>query len=223
MSKSSNIANTCKKYNCNICNVESKQKYHHDKHIQSEKHKDKRALQRIKIEKLSKKSRQKSFNTIKIEEILDILEGSEIIQYKETKYNETNKESLKEKIHEIHNFLRNNGVGYGMNALKVFNIFYGLKKIEESGLIDEVNLKKPECEFKYLLKLANEGEDEKLVKIINKGVLDSIWDSDLSKFLYYDIPKTIQGSVFIYLIKQINKITKLEQSCNVLLSGKIYE
>ena len=40
----------------------------------------------------------------------------------------SNKEALKDKIHEIHNYLRNNGAGYGMNAFKVFNIIYGLKK-----------------------------------------------------------------------------------------------
>ena len=50
----------------------------------------------------------------------------------------SNKESLKVKIHEIHNYLRNNGAGYGMNALKVFNILYGLKKIEENNLFDKV-------------------------------------------------------------------------------------
>jgi hypothetical protein len=41
----------------------------------------------------------------------------------------SNKEALKDKIYEIHNYLRNNGAGYGMNALKIFNIIYGLKKI----------------------------------------------------------------------------------------------
>ena len=48
--------------------------------------------------------------------------------------NVSNKEALKDKIHEIHNYLRNNGAGYGMNALKVFNLLYGLKKIEEKKL-----------------------------------------------------------------------------------------
>ncbi len=43
--------------------------------------------------------------------------------------NVTNKEALRDKIHEIHNYLRNNGAGYGMNALKVFNLLYGLKKL----------------------------------------------------------------------------------------------
>ena len=55
-------------------------------------------------------------------------------------YNITNKEALKDKIHVIHNYLRNNGAGYGMNGLKVFNILYGLKKIEENNLFDRVNL-----------------------------------------------------------------------------------
>jgi len=52
----------------------------------------------------------------------------------------SNREALKDKIHEIHNYLRNNGAGYGMNALKVFNILYGLYKIESNNLFDKVNL-----------------------------------------------------------------------------------
>ena len=35
----------------------------------------------------------------------------------------SSKESMKDAIHEIHNFLRNNGAGYGMNALKLFTLF----------------------------------------------------------------------------------------------------
>lgn len=135
----------------------------------------------------------------------------------------SNKEALKDKIHEIHNYLRNNGAGYGMNALKVFNIIYGLKKIEENGLFDKVNLKKPDCEFSYLLKLANENNDELLAHLIFGNVLQSICDSELKELLFYEIPQNIRGSVFVYLIKEIDKITIIEKTCNVLLSGKIYE
>lgn len=135
----------------------------------------------------------------------------------------SNKEALRDKIHEIHNFLRNNGAGYGMNALKVFNIVYGLKKIEENGLLDKVNLKRPECEFSYLLHLAHEEEGEKLAQLIFSDVLDSISTSELRELLFYEIPKNIRGSVFVYLFKEIDKITVIEQTCNVLLSGKIYE
>ena len=137
--------------------------------------------------------------------------------------NVSNKEALKDKIHEIHNYLRNNGAGYGMNALKVFNILYGLKKLEENGLFDKVNLKKPDCEFSYLLQLANENKGEVLAELILGSVLDSISDSELKELLFYEIPKNITGSVFVYLIKEIDRITIIEKTCNVLLSGKIYE
>ena len=82
--------------------------------------------------------------------------------------NISNKEALRDKIHEIHNYLRNNGAGYGMNALKVFNILYGLKKIEENNLLDKVNLKRPECEFSYLLKIANQNKDEELTELMRQ-------------------------------------------------------
>jgi hypothetical protein len=135
----------------------------------------------------------------------------------------TNKEALRDKIHEIHNFLRNNGAGYGMNALKVFNLLYGLKKIEESNLLDKVNLKKPDCEFSYLLKLANENKDEELAELLLNKTLVAISKSSIKELLFYRIPQGIKGSVFSHLIKEINKITDIERACNVLLSGKIYE
>ena len=141
----------------------------------------------------------------------------------ETSNNVSNKEALKDKIHEIHNYLRNNGAGYGMNALKVFNLLYGLKKIEEKQLLDKVNLKRPECEFSYLLKIANGNKDEELSDLIHGEVLDSINESPIKQLLLYEIPKTMKSLTFSYLIKEIEKITVIEKTCNVLLSGKIYE
>ena len=141
----------------------------------------------------------------------------------EESHNISNREALKDKIHEIHNFLRNNGAGYGMNALKVFNVIYGLKKIEDNNLIDKVNLKRPECEFSYLLKLANENKDEELVDLIIGDLLTHIANSDIRSLLFYEIPRNIKGKIFNFLIKEINNISIIEKSCNVLLSGKIYE
>ena len=137
--------------------------------------------------------------------------------------NVSNKEALKDKIHEIHNYLRNNGAGYGMNALKVFNLLYGLKKIEEKKLLDKVNLKRPDCEFSYLLKIANENKDEQLTELILGSVSTSIYKSNINELLFYEIPSNIKSSVFAHLIKEIEKITVIEKTCNVLLSGKIYE
>jgi len=168
-------------------------------------------------------------NNKKLNEILynDLSYNDDMNMLKDTITNETmsisNKDVLKDKIHEIHNFLRNNGAGYGMNALKVFNIIYGLKKIEENNLLDKVNLKRPDCEFLYLLKLANENKDEILTELIFGNVLTSISESNIRDLLFYEIPQNIKGSVFVYLIKEINKITIVEKTCNVLLSGKIYE
>jgi type I restriction enzyme S subunit len=169
-----------------------------------------------------KQNIQNMLNDIKEEQMSDTLK--DLKQQVETEMNSaSNKEALKDKIHEIHNFLRNNGAGYGMNALKVFNILYGLKKIEETGLFDKVSLKKPDCEFSHLLSLANNGEGERLAELIFGNVLDSIKSSEISELLFYEIPQNIRGSVFVYLIKEIDRITIIEKSCNVLLSGKIYE
>jgi type I restriction-modification system DNA methylase subunit len=166
----------------------------------------------------NKKLKQNIIN-YKITEDMNTLKNTAIEQTNSV----SNKEALKDKIHEIHNYLRNNGAGYGMNALKVFNIIYGLKKIEENGLFDKVSLKKPDCEFSYLLKLANENKDEQLADLIFGNVLQSICDSELKELLFYEIPQNIRGSVFVYLIREIDKITMIEKTCNVLLSGKIYE
>lgn len=140
------------------------------------------------------------------------------------KYVISNKEALKDKIHDIHNYLRNNGAGYGTSALKVFNILYGLKKLEETKLIDKIKLKKPDCLFSHLLKLANDTKKyEKLTELIYGSVLDSISESEIKDLLFYEIPKNMKSSTFSHLIKEIDKITQIEKSCNVLLSGKIYE
>jgi restriction endonuclease S subunit len=245
-------------YTCKICKTKPDQISHHKSHLETQKHKDKKELFKLKLEKLSESELLKLYNTININDIINEYETSFLnktllnLQNTENPLNEkklinndyinniitkedkiklmigdniSNKEALKDKIHEIHNYLRNNGAGYGMNALKVFNLLYGLKKIEEKQLLDKVKLKRPECEFSHLLKLANENKDnsEIIAELILKNVLDSIHNSDLKDLLFYEIPKNIKGKVFVHLIKEISKITKIEESCNVLLSGKIYE
>jgi type I restriction-modification system DNA methylase subunit len=134
----------------------------------------------------------------------------------------TNKEALKDKIHDIHNYLRNHGAGYGMNALKVFNILYGLKKIEDKGLHESVGLTE-ESRFSNLLNLANKNKDEEIAILVLGGVLTSIHRSKIKYLLFYEIPRNIKGSVFAHLIKEINLVAQIEVTCNVLLSGKIYE
>ena len=220
-------------YTCEICKTKPDQISHHKSHLQTEKHNDKKELLKAKLENLSKEKIQELYNISDIDEIISNMETKmekpsnkltdEEQAMIDASNNITNREALKDKIHEIHNYMRNNGVGYGMNALKVFNILYGLKKIEENNLLNKVDLKRPECEFSYLLKLANDGKDEKLASIIYNEALDSIFNGKLRNMLYYDIPRNIKSIVFAHLIKEIDKLSSIEKACNVQLSGKIYE
>lgn len=243
---------TQKTYCCGICKTNPDQLSHHKSHIETQKHKDKKELFALKLSKLSKDELMSAYQTDNIDDVIYEMEtqicscddkfykklknddynyednyNKDNYNLMETIINESNsisnKEALKDKIHEIHNYLRNNGAGYGMNALKVFNILYGLKKIEENNLLDKIILKRPQCEFSYLLKMANESKGEELSELIFKDVLDSISESVLRDLLFYEIPRNIKSSVFIFLLKEIDRITLIEKSCNVLLSGKIYE
>ncbi len=135
--------------------------------------------------------------------------------------NISNREALKEKIHEIHNFLRNNGAGYGMAALKVFNIFYGLKRIEENNLFDKLDLSE-ECKFSFLLE-KSKGDDEELCNVVYNKVLDSLNECDLKYFLFYEIPRNMKGNVFSHLINELDNLTDIEKSSGEQLTGKIYE
>lgn len=231
-----------KNYSCGICHTIPDQLSHHKAHLETQKHKDKFELFELKLSKLTEDKLIEKYKTTNIKDICNELETviynnqikNDVDAIKDTKYIESimteneiisNKEALKDKIHEIHNFLRNNGAGYGMNALKVFNIIFGLKKIEENNLFDKVGLDSV-CKFSNLLEMANKKNnktDEELASFIFNEVLDAINDSDIKELLFYEIPKGINGKAFRYLIQEIDSITKIEKDCNVLLSGKIYE
>jgi len=93
--------------------------------------------------------------------------------------------------------------------------------VEKVGLNDK-------CKFSYLLEKAKNIDktrlaDEELAELIFRDVLDSISSSKIKDLLFYEIPKNMKGSVLSHLIIEINDITKIENDCNVLLSGKIYE
>ena len=59
-------------------------------------------------------------------------------------------EQIKSYVHSIHNFIRNSGAGYGMSALKLFNVFYSLKildgKMVKNGYSEC-------CEWQYIKNL----------------------------------------------------------------------
>jgi hypothetical protein len=122
-------------YICQICNTSPDQISHHKTHLESQKHKDKREILKLKLSKLSESELIEDYNTSNIDEIISNKETfyyyeklnnnsdetEELQKMSELVKNISNREALRDKIHEIHNFLRNSGAGYGMNALKVFN------------------------------------------------------------------------------------------------------
>ena len=137
----------------------------------------------------------------------------------------TNSDDLREKIHEIHNYMRNNGIGYGLTSLKVFNLFYGLMKIEDYGLNEAIGLNNEKCKFSYLLKLVNEpNKKDDLISILYNETLEYIFNNENIKVLLgYNIPLDLKTSVYKYLINEINLIKDIEKSTKEQLSGKIYE
>ena len=234
-----------KTYSCGICKTQPDQISHHKTHILTQKHKDKYELFELKLSKLSEEQLLNKYNTTSIKDICEQLEtviynlndnNIKIDNQSSEKDKQmmadniniiSNKEALRDKIHDIHNYLRNNGAGYGMNALKVFNILFGLKKIEEKGLVDKVGLSDI-CKFSYLLEKAKNNSDEKLVdeifvELFDRVLQDIYENVKIKDLLFYEIPKNMKGSVLRHLVIEINDITKIENDCNVLLSGKIYE
>ena len=138
----------------------------------------------------------------------------------------SNSDSLRESIHETHNYLRNHGAGYGMDALKTFNLLYGLKRIEESGILKKTGLS-DKCKFSSLVKIAkdktNDKSDEELSSLINKIIMKEIYQNEkMRPYLFYVLPD-LDVSIYSELIKKIDSISDVEEKSGEQLSGKIYE
>ena len=302
MANAETMLQRLKQYACGICGSQPDQISHHKSHLETDKHKTKKELFKLQLEKMQNTELHAKYNT---DDLLVILEAIETIttdfiledtldtkdekdnkklksKSKKTKTqledtqlenqdnpehiarmeheaqqaNEhlmeiSNRDALRDKIHEIHNYLRNNGAGYGMTALKVFNIFYGLKKFEmcnneyikklqpgDSDLYAKYKLN-DKCRFSKIMekiKYINDYKfndpqypkspeqlDEEFTDYILKDVLDGINTSMLNQYLMYEIPDDLQPKIYKHIITEIDSIFDVEQKCNVLLSGKIYE
>ncbi len=156
----------------------------------------------------------------------------------------TNKESLRDYIHGIHDYLRNNGAGYGMVALKMFNVFYGLMVIENNEELFQKLFQTDEEEkingltidnfrFSKLFEMAKKVDktliqpiDYELLKAIDDHILNKLANREnnlLRDFIFYEIPKDLQAYVYAELIIRINAIKDIEAKNNLQLSGKVYE
>ena len=144
-------------------------------------------------------------------------------------------EDLRAYIHAIHNFLRNNGVGYGKNGMMIFSLFYGLKLIQP--ILDKFKLDKDMkqlLDFNILLEKAH-NNDNTIDEYIDKNILDLLYNlktddtntlsqRGLGQFLFHQIPRGIKLEVWHELIKKIGRIpVGFTTDREVNLSGKVYE
>jgi len=141
----------------------------------------------------------------------------------------TTKEELRNHIHRIHDFLRNNGIGIGMTALRIFNMFYALKLID--GKTDKIGLSNI-CSWKRIKKLKEDTFEpyfigEKINGIWNENVMTQLSNNvKTTKTIYYELPqpngdrKTINN--YLELIKLVDQIP-IDNKYDVDLAGKIYE
>ena len=232
------------KYNCLICETTPDKKSHHANHKRTKKHKLQKENLTLKLQQKSEEELLLEYQETDVELIISKLENN-IVESDESDdidessgldlndlidedfesiHKTSNKDALKDKIHEIHNFLRNNGAGYGMSALKVFNVLYGLKRIEEYDLFKTINLDE-KYKFSKLLQMSKNPINYNNLQIrIHQEYLGGLFGNNkLKKFLFYEIPENINGKTYARIIEYIEELTKIEDQTNTNLSGKVYE
>jgi type I restriction-modification system DNA methylase subunit len=212
-----------------ISNHTSTQKSHHEAHLKTDKYQDKKKIKMLELERMTEDERKKEYGSSNVDEIIEALTNGISFVGSDTDITDTfsNRDAIKDEIHSIHNFIRNTGLGYGMNALKLFNLFYGLNKIEnnlqklgiefKSSGLDEC------CKFTNIMKEFEEGDEEGLIYVRRK-VLPSIYKVDnFKQMLFLILPDGIFANVLHTLLKKIKHLCNMEKQLNFQLSGKIYE
>jgi restriction endonuclease S subunit len=142
------------------------------------------------------------------------------------------REDLRDYIHDIHNYIRNNGCGYGQMGLKIFNVFYGLKLIKPH--LKKLNLThEQELYLDWDVLVKKSKENNEIIEYIDTKVLEELFNlkndkynknHNLGKFLFYQIPKDLKDNVWKELIHKINILpVGFQKDRKVNLSGKVYE
>ena len=245
--------NTVTTYKCVICGEEHSKKSVNNNHIKSEKH-----LKNCEILKLNLQLKTmddilidnpeylndvNKFDT-KLDLINTIIEDKSSVKIQTEKVitncnmmNDINfnvdiginsREEMKNRVHSLHNFLRNNGAGYGMNALKMFSLFYGLKKIEDEEndfkIFKKTGLPN-ECKFSEIKKDFNNNSELAFYNLVKEnGIMNNIYANEkLSKLLDCTISRQIKPDTLKTLINEVDELYKIEKSQHFQLAGKIYE
>ena len=222
-------------YLCEITGKTFNQKSHIDKHLKSTIFKQECKIKELELEKLSKEELKREYKTSKIVKIIKNLscvkkEEIEISnseneldtdEMPDVNQSYSNKDTLRDMVHSIHNFLRNKGAGYGMGALKLFNLFYGLKKIEDNEHFDKTDLPNC-CKFSEIKKEFISNNQIGLHNLLCTVLPALYQEKKIKDLLFTPIPETIRANTIKILIEMIEKLVTIEES-NFQLTGKIYE
>ena len=138
------------------------------------------------------------------------------------------RDDLRSNIHDIHNFLRNNGAGYGQTGVKIFSIFYGLKLIQP--YLHKLKLSEEQkkiLNYDNLVKRSQRNQKE-ITEYIDKNVLGELFElkknNDFAKFIFYEIPKDLKDHIWKQLILRIEELpVGYKEGSKVNLSGKVWE
>ena len=90
-----------KQYKCKICESKPDQLSHHKTHMNTQKHKDKKAIFELTLKSMSKEELEKKYATYNITEIIKKFETKKIIKLKIKIMNENNMYSKKKKTNKI--------------------------------------------------------------------------------------------------------------------------
>lgn len=212
-----------------ITNYCSKQKIHMKEHLKTNKYKQAEEIFRLKLKNKKKSVLEEKYGTSNISKIIknirckkmETSEDSEL-ETPENYSSISSKEAMKDTIHDIHNFLRNKGAGYGMNALKLFTLFYGLAKIEQNGHFEKTGLEDC-CRFSKILKQFKTNKETGYGEIKNKVLKDIYSKKKIKDMIFTLIPEGVTPYIIKDLIFKVKSLIEKEKEMGFQLAGKIYE
>ena len=233
-------------YFCEITGKSFEQKSHIDKHLKTKTFKQQLKIKKLELEKLSKDELKTEYGTSNIKTILDKMSciKKEQIELSSDSEDEidteemvkieqsySNKDTLRDMVHSIHNFLRNNGVGYGMGALKIFNLFYGLKKIDYNDNNNKDTTKKESykktglpdyCRFSKIKEKFDKNVNDGFNFLTQTVLRDIMLNDNMYYMLYTPIPDGMKSNTVKTLLDMIEELVSIEET-HFQLAGKIYE
>jgi hypothetical protein len=177
-----------------------------------------------KEDEVESKSKGKETVIIKSEDELKLNSNAKIQQL-------TEKAKVQDFFHSIHNYMRNNGIGYSMTALKIFSLFFGLMSIEEKPNCLKLLNFDDKYSFSNIIKRckaykADPSKADSIKQFIDVNLLDYLAKFHRNIFfveLTKEVGEQVLCDFILTKIFPLQKYIKETTNSNIQLSGKIYE